>query len=79
LDFAFFDTARFAIFVRADLERCFTRFEAVLRADARFFVLAMAVSCELTCQHATSTKLLARHHFAAIRHVNCTHKKIPLE
>jgi hypothetical protein len=70
LDFAFFDTARFDALARDDLERCFTRFELALRVDVRFFVLAMAVSCELTRQHATSTKQLARHHFAAIRYVN---------
>jgi len=68
-DFVFFDAARFATVLRDALAFCFPRFELFLLADARFFVLAMAVSCEMPASKQLDGRNPSRHYFAAIRHV----------
>src|SRR5262245_21948989 len=52
LDFAFFGVARFAAFFLAGLAFAFPRFKLFVRAETRFLVLAMAVSCEV-CRRQT--------------------------
>src|SRR5262249_34505228 len=68
LDFAFFGVACFAAFFLAGLAFAFPRFKLFVRAETRFLVLAMAVSCEV-CRRQTIPRQVNYCHFlSAIRH-----------
>jgi hypothetical protein len=62
LDFACFGFVRFAAFLRAGSALALPRLELFFRVATRFFVLAMAVSCEL-CRPASQVLDFDRAHF----------------